>query len=102
MVAETFKALSDPVRLEIIERLSSGSAYTLSGVSEGLGLTRQGVRKHVQVLADARLVTLKTEGRNTTLLFEPQSLQAANAFIEQLEQKWETRLQALRDYVVNS
>jgi DNA-binding transcriptional ArsR family regulator len=99
LVAETFKALGDPVRLEIIERLSSGSSYTLGSVSKDLGLTRQGARKHLQVLADAKLITMKSAGRHTTLTFKPASLKAANSFMAQLERKWDERLEALRDFV---
>ena len=97
-VANTFKALGDPVRLEIIERLSSGSLHTLGSVSKDLGLTRQGARKHLQVLADAELITLQPAGRSTAISFVPQSLRAANSFMEQLERKWDSRLEALRDY----
>jgi DNA-binding transcriptional ArsR family regulator len=99
LVAETFKALGDPVRLEIIERLSSGSSYTLGSVSKDLGLTRQGARKHLQVLVDAQLVTMVPVGRQTTVTFKPAALKEANSFMAQLERKWDERLEALRDYV---
>jgi DNA-binding transcriptional ArsR family regulator len=99
MVAETFKALGDPVRLGLIERLSSGSTFTLSSISKELGLTRQGIRKHLQVLADARLVKLEPAGRSTTVTFVPTTLHTANSFMDELERKWDTRLEALRDYV---
>lgn len=95
--AQTFKALGDPVRLQIIDRLCNGTAYTLTGVSKDLGLTRQGARKHLQILADAKLISLIPHGRQTTVAFEAKSLNSANAFIAQLEDKWEKRLEALRD-----
>ncbi|MDB5169360.1 MAG: HTH-type transcriptional regulator [Candidatus Saccharibacteria bacterium] len=98
LIAETFKALGDPVRLEIIERLSSGSLYTLSSVSKDLGLTRQGARKHLQVLADAELIKMEPTGRNTIITFAPASLKAADSFIKQLERKWDVRLEALREF----
>jgi DNA-binding transcriptional ArsR family regulator len=98
-VAETFKALGDPVRLQIIERLSAGTAYTLSSVSNDLGITRQGVRKHLKVLEDANLISLQQAGRNINIQFKPKSLIEANSFIEQIERKWDERLLALRDYV---
>ena len=83
-VAKTFKALGDPVRLKMVERLSSGYIYTLSSVSKDLGLTRQGARKHLQVLADAKLVRMQPKGRSTTISFVPESLKTANSFMEQL------------------
>ncbi len=99
MVSETFKALGDPIRLEIIDRLSKGSMFTLSKVSQDLGLTRQGARKHLQVLADANLIKLQPSGRTTTIALEPASLKAASTFIADLESKWDTRLEALRNFV---
>jgi DNA-binding transcriptional ArsR family regulator len=98
-VAETFKALGDPVRLEMIKRLSDGSHLTVGGLSGGLGLTRQGARKHLQVLADAELVSLQTKGRQTEVSLEVNSLAAAKSFITGLERQWDERLHALREFV---
>lgn len=56
--AEIFRALGDPVRLEMVRRLTRDSRCTIGVISEGLGITRQGARKHLQVLADARVVVL--------------------------------------------
>jgi DNA-binding transcriptional ArsR family regulator len=96
---EVFRALGDPVRLEMIRRLSGGNSYTLTSVSSGLGISRQGARKHVQVLADARLVVLAPVGRDVVVQLEPASLQIAKSFIGELELRWERRLEALRDFV---
>jgi DNA-binding transcriptional ArsR family regulator len=99
LVAETFKALGDPVRLQIIERLSNGTTHTLSSVSNDLGITRQGARKHLRVLEDVNLISLQQSGRNVNIQFMPNSLVEANSFIEQIERKWDQRLLALRDYI---
>ena len=98
-VSETFKALGDPVRLEMIRRLSVGSEYTVSRLLEGLGLTRQGARKHLQVLADVELVHLRSNGRETDVSLDPKTLATAKSFISDLEAQWDERLQALREYV---
>ncbi len=98
-VAETFKALGDPVRLEMIRRLADGSAHTIGSLSSGLGLTRQGARKHLQTLQDAELVHMQTTGRQTAVRIELQSLADARSFIAELEQRWDERLAALRDFV---
>jgi DNA-binding transcriptional ArsR family regulator len=98
-VAETFKALGDPIRIEMIKRLSDGSRHTVGGVSGGLGLTRQGARKHLQVLADAELVSLQIKGRQTEVSLDLNSLAAAKSFITDLENQWDERLQALRGFV---
>jgi DNA-binding transcriptional ArsR family regulator len=99
IIAETFKALGNPVRLEIIQRLSKGESYTVGSLSHGLGLTRQGSRKHLQALVQAKLVTLVPKGRETEVKLEAETLETARAFIVELEKRWDTRLAALRDYV---
>jgi len=98
-VAELFKALGDPTRLEMVKRLSSGSSYTISSVSRELGITRQGARKHLQVLVSAHLVTLQPKGRDVLVQLDPVSLGVAKTFITELEQRWDRRLEALRDFV---
>jgi DNA-binding transcriptional ArsR family regulator len=99
LVAETFKALGDPIRLEMVKRLADGSRHTIGGLSDGLGLTRQGARKHLQVLADVELVSLQTKGRQTEVSLDTTSLAAAKSFIADLERQWDQRLHALRKFV---
>ena len=97
--AEIFHALGDPIRLEMVQRLTRGSRCTITVISEGLGITRQGARKHLQVLADARVVALQPEGRDVLVSLEPESLDQAKLFIAELERRWGARLDALRKFV---
>jgi DNA-binding transcriptional ArsR family regulator len=97
--AELFRALGDPTRLEMVRRLSSGTPYTMTSVSSGLKITRQGARKHLQILADAKLVTLKPKGRDTHVVLEREALERGKAFIAELERQWDMRLEALREFV---
>lgn len=97
--AEIFRALGDPIRLEMVQRLRSGSRCTISLISEGLGITRQGARKHLQVLADAQVVALHPEGRDVLVSLEPVALDRAKQFINEIEHRWDTRLDALRKFV---
>ena len=99
IVADTFKALGDPVRLEIIQRLSNGSVYTVGSISDGLGLTRQGARKHLQILADVNLISFQDKGRQTEVRLDTDTLAAAKLFISELELRWSNRLHALREFV---
>jgi DNA-binding transcriptional ArsR family regulator len=99
LVADTFKALGDPVRLQMIQRLSDGTSYTLGSLSTGLGLTRQGARKHLQLLANAELVSLQSKGRQTEVTLDRATLTNAKLFIAELELRWDLRLQALKDFV---
>jgi DNA-binding transcriptional ArsR family regulator len=98
-VAEVFRALGEPTRLEMVRRLSGGTLHTISSISSGLAISRQGARKHLQVLADAHLVSLQPVGREINVRLEPEALQAGRAFIAEMEQRWDERLEALRRLV---
>lgn len=98
-VAAVFRALGDPVRLEMVQRLTLGRPCTIAAVSKGLGITRQGARKHLQVLVDVDLVRLEPKGRDVMVELDAATLVKAKAFIAELEKRWDMRLEALRRFV---
>ena len=58
-----FKALADPARREILDRLRAKDGQSLSELEAGFDMTRFGVMKHLAVLEDAGLVVPKKQGR---------------------------------------
>lgn len=99
IAAQLFHALGDPTRLEIVQRLSTGAFHTITTVSQGLKMSRQGIRKHLQILAEARIIRLEPKGRDTRVQLEEQTLEQAKAYITEIELQWDKRLDALRDFV---
>ena len=99
MEAQIFKALGDPLRLKIVKRLSNGSTYTMGDITKGLGVSRQGARKQVQVLASAKIVQLKQNGREVRVALDVNSLRSGGDFIRSLESQWEKRLIKLKKIV---
>ncbi len=97
--AEIYKALGDPIRLEILQRLSTRSAYTIGELSANLGVSRQGARKQLQVLVQANVVHLAQNGRETLVTLDTTALQLARSFIARIESQWEQRLEALKNFV---
>lgn len=59
-----FKALADPVRRKLLDRLNRRDGQTLGQLCERLDMTRFGVMKHLRVLEDARLVVYRRSGRH--------------------------------------
>ena len=98
-VVELFRALGDPNRLEMVNRLSSGERYTIKALSDGLEITRQGARKHLQILVDSHLVTLESNGRDTIVSLDQRRFDEGKAFILEMERRWDQRLEALRRVV---
>jgi DNA-binding transcriptional ArsR family regulator len=100
--AEVYKALGDPIRLEIVKRLSATTSSTVGELSANLGISRQGARKQLQVLVDANVVHLRPRGRTTEVTLETKALLTARAFISELERQWDKRLEALKQFVEHS
>jgi len=58
-----FRALGDPGRRRLLDRLNDRNGLTLTELSTGMGMTRQSVSKHLDVLVGAGLVTTVRRGR---------------------------------------
>jgi DNA-binding transcriptional ArsR family regulator/uncharacterized protein YndB with AHSA1/START domain len=58
-----FKALSDPGRRRLLDRLNDRNGLTLTELGADMGMTRQSVTKHLDVLEAAGLVTTLRRGR---------------------------------------
>jgi DNA-binding transcriptional ArsR family regulator len=58
-----FKALADPTRRHLLDRLFERDGRTLSELESELEMTRFGVMKHLRVLEDAGLVVARRSGR---------------------------------------
>jgi DNA-binding transcriptional ArsR family regulator len=70
-----FKALADPTRRLILDRLIDKDGQTLgeleAAVTQSSPMTRFGVMKHVRVLVEAELVTTRRSGRTTLHQLNP-------------------------------
>lgn len=58
-----FKALADPTRRFLLDRLFARDGRTLTELDAELEMTRFGVMKHLRVLEDAGLVVTRRSGR---------------------------------------
>jgi DNA-binding transcriptional ArsR family regulator len=58
-----FKALGDPTRRELLDRLFARDGQTLSALEGRLPMSRFGVMKHLKVLEEANLVVTRRRGR---------------------------------------
>jgi DNA-binding transcriptional ArsR family regulator len=60
---KVFKALADPSRRQLLDRLHAHSGLTLTELCEHLKMTRQAVSQHLYILEGANLVTTIWRGR---------------------------------------
>jgi DNA-binding transcriptional ArsR family regulator len=94
----TFSALSDPTRREILDRLGRGPA-SITELAEPFGMSLTGLKKHVQILEEANLVTSEKVGRTRQCRLGPEQLEEAVNWIEMYRQQWERRLDGLEAYL---
>jgi DNA-binding transcriptional ArsR family regulator len=66
-----FKALADPTRRALLDRLFVEQGQTLTELIEGLEMRRQSAAKHLAVLEDAGLVTCQWHGREKLHYLNP-------------------------------
>jgi DNA-binding transcriptional ArsR family regulator len=94
----TFSALSDPTRRDILDRLGRGPA-SISELAKPFGITLTGLKKHIQVLEDAQLVTTAKIGRTRQCRLGPEQLQDAAQWIDTYRRQWERRLDGLEAFL---
>jgi DNA-binding transcriptional ArsR family regulator len=71
---DLFKALADPTRRAIFERLSRDGEQTVRALTDRAGVSQPAVSKHLGVLKLANLVCDRREGRQTHYSAQPQAL----------------------------
>jgi DNA-binding transcriptional ArsR family regulator len=71
---DVFKALADPTRRAIFERLASDGEQTVHALTGRAGVSQPAVSRHLGVLKHAKLVRDRREGRETHYSAQPQAL----------------------------
>jgi DNA-binding transcriptional ArsR family regulator len=71
MLDDVFKALADPTRRHLLDRLFERGGLTLTELESGLEMTRFGVMKHLRVLEQAGLVIHRRSGREKLHYLNP-------------------------------
>src|SRR6516164_3373767 len=66
-----FKALADPARRILLDRLRADNGQTLGQLCENMEMTRQAVTKHLKLLEEANLVVTIWRGREKLHYLNP-------------------------------
>jgi DNA-binding transcriptional ArsR family regulator len=98
-IAPTFAALGDPIRLAIFARLCGDGPLPTVTLNQDNELSRQGLTKHLWILADAGLVRSDRVGRNRSWRVEPGQLAKARGYLDGISAQWDARLERLRTLV---
>jgi DNA-binding transcriptional ArsR family regulator len=92
-----FKALGDPTRRAIFERLSRDGALTVGMLTDTSGVSQPAVSKHLGILKEAGLVSARHTGRQTHYTAQPRALAPMVDWITQYSRFWYDRFDRLED-----
>jgi DNA-binding transcriptional ArsR family regulator len=95
-----FRALADPTRRQILERLAEGRTR-VTGLAQPFSMSLPAVSKHLRVLEAAGLLSRERHGREHVLSLEAGPLKDALRWMERYRRFWEGSLVALAEYVEN-
>ena len=90
-----FKAIADPTRRAILDRLRAGPANA-GALAADFDSSRPAVSKHLSVLKEARLVTDTRIGRERVYAVDPLPLQAVLGWLEGYRSFWQSSLEHLK------
>jgi DNA-binding transcriptional ArsR family regulator len=93
---ETFKALAEPNRFQIVELLLNGP-QAVGELVDKLGMGQPQVSKHLRVLSDAGLVGVRVDAQRRIYSLRREPLSELEAWIERYRRKWEKNFARLDD-----
>jgi DNA-binding transcriptional ArsR family regulator len=92
-----FRALSDPTRRAIFERLTRNGEQTVHALTERAGVSQPMVSKHLAALKRARLVRNRRAGRETHYQARPEALAPLVDWIGHYGAFWQSKFDRLGD-----
>jgi DNA-binding transcriptional ArsR family regulator len=94
-----FAALGDATRLRLLGRLSAGGPLSISRLSEGTGVTRQAITRHLHALGGAGLVRNTRRGREQVWELELKRLDDARRYLDRIALQWDEAADRLKAFV---
>ena len=97
-LARTFMALVDPTRRAILAQLERRDSASISELAKPFTIRLPAVMKHLDVLANAGLVTRSKSGRTVTVRLQAQPMREAMEWLRRYERFWSSSLDRLTSY----
>ncbi|MBI1872918.1 MAG: helix-turn-helix transcriptional regulator [Acidobacteria bacterium] len=94
-----FAALGDQTRLALLDRLSQGGPASISVLADRFHQSRQGITKHLQVLAAAGIISGRRQGREHVWALNPARLAECWRRIEIISRAWDDALTRLTTHL---
>lgn len=97
-LAGIFAALGDPTRLKLVAVLCAGGVFSIAQLTANTDISRQGVTKHLQILAEAGVVRDVKMGRERLWQLEPGQIEEARRTLEVIGKEWDVALGRLKAF----
>jgi DNA-binding transcriptional ArsR family regulator len=94
-----FVALGDATRLSLLKRLSVDGPLSITRLSEGTGVTRQAITRHLNTLGNVGLVRHSRRGRERVWELERRRLDIAKRYLDRIAAQWDAAAERLRAFV---
>jgi DNA-binding transcriptional ArsR family regulator len=95
----TFRALADPTRRTMLERLASAPDTSVAELARPFRMSKPAISKHLRVLEEAGLLARRRQGRVHHLRLVPAALESADDWLGRYRAFWEEKLDALERYL---
>ena len=93
---DIFKALADPTRRTIFDKLANGS-MNASALRDGMDISQPAMSQHLAVLRGARLIREERQGRFVNYEVDSDGLALIAGWLAKYRAYWPARIDALRD-----
>ena len=97
--APVFAALGDTTRLGLLGRLSADGPLSITRLSEGTGVTRQAITRHLDALGRVGLVRDARRGRERVFSLDAKRLAIARHYLDRVAAQWDAAAARLKAFV---
>ena len=98
MRRDVFQAIADPTRRQIIN-LVAHQTLTQQAVADHFEISRPAISKHIKILTECGLISIKQQGRERYCEARLQQLNEVSSWIEQYRVFWTSKLDALGNFL---
>jgi DNA-binding transcriptional ArsR family regulator len=98
MRRDVFQAIADPTRREIITMLAHEPLH-LNAVAENFSISRPAISKHIKILTECGLITIKQKGRERYCSASLDKLKEVAEWTNSFSKFWDKKLQLLKTHI---
>ncbi len=97
-VADTFQAIADPSRRQILKLLTKDS-LTINALADNFDMSRPAVSKHIKILYSAGFILIEDAGRERYCRLNNKGFNELQKWLGYFEKFWAMKLDALGDFL---